>query len=62
MNGLATMVFAARRLDFDLCGMLGNFLYPGHHPLPAAHTRIKKWYRRITTIQYDEFASEKLHS
>ena len=38
-------------LDFDLYGILGNFLYSGHHRLPAAHTRIKDWYRRMTHLQ-----------
>lgn len=36
-----------RFVDFDLYGMLGNFLYSGHNTLPAAHTQIKKWYRRM---------------
>src|SRR5256714_15657084 len=40
-----------RFLDFDLFGMLGNFLYSGHYRLPAAHTRIKDWYRRMTRVQ-----------
>jgi glutathione S-transferase len=40
-----------RFLDFDLYGMLANFLYSGHYRLPAAHTRIKDWYRRMTHLQ-----------
>jgi glutathione S-transferase len=51
-----------RFVDFDLCGMLGDFLYTGHYELPAAHTQIKKWYRLITAIKQDEFAREELHS
>ena len=34
-------------VDFDLYGMLANFLYTGHYQFPAAHTRLKEWYRRI---------------
>ena len=35
-----------RFVDFDLYGMLGNFLYSGHYRLPAAHTRLRHWHRR----------------
>ena len=40
-----------RFADFDLYGMLGDFLYTGHYELPAAHTHIKKWYRRMNTVK-----------
>lgn len=40
-----------RFVDFDLDGMLGDFLYTGHYELPAAHTAIKKWHRRMRTIK-----------
>jgi len=36
-----------RFVDFDLYGMLGNFLYSGHNRLPSAHTQLKKWYLRM---------------
>ena len=36
-----------RFVDFDLYGMLGNFLYSGHYRLPAAHTHLKHWHRRM---------------
>jgi glutathione S-transferase len=42
-----------RFVDFDLYGMLANFLYSGHYRLPAAHTEIKKWYRRMTYVKRD---------
>ncbi len=42
-----------RFVDFDLYGMLANFLYSGHYHLPAAHTRLKKWYRRMEKIKLD---------
>jgi len=38
-------------VDFDLYGMLGDFLYTGHYELPAAHTQIKKWHRRMNTVK-----------
>jgi len=40
-----------RFVDFDLYGMLGNFLYSGHYRLPAAHTQLKKWYRRMGQLK-----------
>jgi glutathione S-transferase len=40
-----------RFVDFDLFGMLGNFLYSGHYKLPARHKQIQKWHRRLTTIK-----------
>lgn len=51
-----------RFVDFDLFGMLGNFLYSGHYKLPALHTRLKAWHQRMTSIQFDSIAREKLHS
>jgi glutathione S-transferase len=52
-----------RFVDFDLFGMLGNFLYSGHYRLPAKHTCLKLWHRRMAGIQYKSFAREKeLHS
>ena len=52
-----------RFVDFDLFGMLGNFLYSGHHRLPPKHTRLHQWYRRMSQVQFKSFAREKkLHS
>jgi len=42
-----------RFVDFDLYGMLANFLYSGRYKLPAAHTQIKEWYGRMTQIQFE---------
>ena len=39
-----------RFVDFDLYGMLANFLYSGHYRLPAAHNRLKQWYRRMSSV------------
>src|SRR5215467_7090498 len=35
-----------RFVDFDLYGILGNFLYSGHYRLPKAHTCVQEWHRR----------------
>ncbi len=52
-----------RFVDFDLYGMLANFLYSGHYRLPAAHTQLRKWYAKMTGIQSKSLAREKkLHS
>ncbi len=40
-----------RFVDFDLFGMLSNFLYSGHYKLPAAHTNLKNWFERISKIK-----------
>jgi glutathione S-transferase len=40
-----------RFLDFDLFGMLGNFLYSGHYELPATHTRLKSWHERMAHLK-----------
>jgi glutathione S-transferase len=36
-----------RFVDFDLFGMLGNFLYSGHYSLPRAYGSLAKWYDRM---------------
>ncbi len=48
-----------RFVDFDLYGMLANFLYSGHYRLPAAHTYLKRWYRRMTGVTFTSLAREK---
>jgi len=48
-----------RFVDFDLYGILGNYLYSGHYRLPAAHTRLKNWHRRMTQVQVKSFSREK---
>ncbi len=40
-----------RFVDFDLFGMLSNFLYSGHYKLPAAHTSLKNWFGRMSKIK-----------
>lgn len=52
-----------RFVDFDLFGMLGNFLYSGHYRLPAKHNRLKEWHGRMSQVRIQTFAREKeLHS
>ena len=41
-------------MDFDLFGMLENFLYSGHYKLPAAHNQIKEWHRRMSRIKKEK--------
>lgn len=43
--------YRPRFLDFDLHGMLSNFLYSGHYQLPVAHTGIEHWYERMSKIK-----------
>lgn len=42
--------YRPRFIDFNLYGMLGNFLFSGHYKLPAAHTGIEQWYERMSKI------------
>jgi glutathione S-transferase len=52
-----------RFVDFDLYGMLENFLYSGHYRLPAAHTRLRKWHETMSRAQVQSVAREKeLHT
>ncbi len=44
-----------RFADFDLYGMLGNFLYSGHYRLPPVHTRLKRWHTRMGRVQHKSF-------
>jgi len=47
-------------VDFDLWGILANFLYSGHHRLPLVHSRLKQWYGRMSHVTAR--SCEKLHS
>jgi glutathione S-transferase len=40
-----------RFVDFDLFGLLGNFLYSGHYELPAPHTRLKSWHEQVARLK-----------
>ena len=45
-----------RFVDFDLYGMLGNFLASGKYELPAAHTQIRAWYAHMARARAAEIA------
>lgn len=45
-----------RFADFDLFGMLGNYLYSGHYRLPAEHTQLQAWYKRMAKIKLAELS------
>jgi glutathione S-transferase len=40
-----------RFVDFDLWGILANLKYNGHHDIPAAHARLRRWYARMSKIK-----------
>ena len=40
-----------RFVDFDLFGMLGDFLYTRNYQLPKAHKRIREWHGRMQVIK-----------
>jgi glutathione S-transferase len=44
-----------RFVDFDLFGMLDNFLYSGHYKLPARHKEIQKWHTRMARAKIKHF-------
>jgi glutathione S-transferase len=39
-----------RFVDFDLLGMLDNYLYSGHYKLPKALPQVRRWYARMKAI------------
>jgi len=49
-------------VDFDLWGMMANFLFSGHYRLPVEHSRLSRWHERMTKIKYADVSREKLHS
>ncbi len=49
-------------VDFDLFGMLSNFLYSGHYRMPAVHQRLSEWFSRIAQYKNPLAPCEKLHS
>jgi glutathione S-transferase len=48
-----------RFADFDLYGMLSNFLYSGHYRLPAAHNRLRQWHAHMAQVKSKPISSEK---
>jgi glutathione S-transferase len=51
-----------RFVDFDLYGMLGNFLYSGRYRLPPRHNRLKDWHQRMTKARATNYAEEDARS
>ena len=47
-----------RFVDFDLYGILGNFLYSRQYRLPAAHTRLRKWHQRMERVEHQPDSGE----
>jgi glutathione S-transferase len=48
-----------RFVDFDLHGMLGNFLFSGHYKLPQAHGHLRAWHRRMENLTASQVAQSK---
>src|ERR1700690_4094974 len=46
-----------RFVDFDLFGMLENFLYSSHYHLPRRHEQIREWHRRMKTVKHTDFCA-----
>jgi glutathione S-transferase len=46
-----------RFVDFDLFGMLENFLYSGHYQLPERHKQIREWHGRMQTVKHTDFSA-----
>ena len=40
-----------RFVDFNLFGILENFLYSGHYQLPARHKQIRQWHQRMGQLK-----------
>jgi glutathione S-transferase len=44
-----------RFLDFDLFGMLENFLFSSHYELPERHKEIREWHAKMAKIKTADF-------
>lgn len=44
-----------RFVDFDMFGMLENFLYSGHYELPRRHKQIREWHGRMAKVKITDF-------
>jgi glutathione S-transferase len=42
-------------VDFDLLGILDNFLYTGRRKLPARHKQIQQWHKRLTSAKHSDY-------
>ncbi len=48
-----------RFVDFNLLGMLDNFLYSGHYQLPKRHGNIREWHRLMSQLKFADLEPEK---
>jgi glutathione S-transferase len=46
-----------RFVDFNLIGMLDNFLYSGRYKLPTNRPQISKWYRKLASAKLSQFVT-----
>jgi glutathione S-transferase len=44
--------YRPRFVDFDLWGMLANYLYSGRYRLPVIHPKIRVWYRHMNHVKF----------
>ncbi|MBI5802940.1 MAG: glutathione S-transferase [Verrucomicrobia bacterium] len=44
-------------VDFDLYGMLGNFLASRKYELPTEHTKMREWYEQMTRTRAADFSN-----
>jgi len=42
-----------RFVDFDLYGMIGNFLSSGRYEFPVEHPRLNEWHQRMNRVKHD---------
>ena len=47
-----------RFVDFDLFGMLENFLYSGHYKLPTRHKEVQRWHAKMNKVKLNDFGKE----
>ena len=45
-----------RFVDFDLWGILANFLYSSHYRLPQNHPRVRAWHGRMSRLRHADLA------
>ncbi len=49
-------------VDFDLYGMLGNYLYTKHNTLPSTLSNLQQWNKRMHTLRRPAALSSAQHS
>jgi len=46
-------------VDFDLLGMIENFLFSGHYHFPNELPNLADWYNRLKSLRYGTLTNEK---